>query len=465
MKGLMWLGWFLAASAAPLPDSDRRDALTGLGPASRDASAPIATPAALEFFVVNTSDDVDDGSCDLAHCSLREAIHAANASPGPDDIEIVQNVVPLSPLPHIVDPVNIFGSAVIGSAAGPTDGLTLADGSGSSIIQFVDIRGFEGSGIRILSDDNFVLLLTISDNGSNGITIDGGANNTIGFATLPVTLAGNGGSGVAVVGHQATGNTVQVNIFQQNAFGIDVASPGPEPNDVADVDTGANRRQNFPVITAYDPLGLTPTTVTLDSLPQTAFEIDFYTAPACHPSTYGEGAHLTTVSATTDAGGHAEVNLLLTSANPALTATATDPDGNTSEFSRCFCNGPDGDSDDRPDCSDCAPFDRTVHGPPLRVQNLRSDGISMIWDSDAPNSGSGTEYDVVRGALSDLPVGAPGADEICLGTTSDAQLLLGQDPPPGTGYFFVVRGKNSCGASGYGTDSFENPRVTNACPP
>jgi CSLREA domain-containing protein len=37
--------------------------------------------------VVNTTDDTDDGTCDATHCSLREAINAANAVPGPDLIE------------------------------------------------------------------------------------------------------------------------------------------------------------------------------------------------------------------------------------------------------------------------------------------------------------------------------------------------------------------------------------------
>ena len=70
----------------------------------------VADPQA---FVVNTTDDVDDGTADAAHTSLREAIRLANATdglqriyfdipgPGPHTIQ------PLSPLPKIVDPVHI----------------------------------------------------------------------------------------------------------------------------------------------------------------------------------------------------------------------------------------------------------------------------------------------------------------------------------------------------------------------
>ncbi len=43
-------------------------------------------PVKAAAFIVNTTDDLDDGMCDATHCSLREAINAANASPGPDGI-------------------------------------------------------------------------------------------------------------------------------------------------------------------------------------------------------------------------------------------------------------------------------------------------------------------------------------------------------------------------------------------
>jgi len=41
-------------------------------------------PASAATFDVNTTDNADDGVCDANHCSLREAILAANANPGPD---------------------------------------------------------------------------------------------------------------------------------------------------------------------------------------------------------------------------------------------------------------------------------------------------------------------------------------------------------------------------------------------
>jgi CSLREA domain-containing protein len=47
---------------------------------------PSSTPTGTLVLVVNTTDDVDDGTCDQQHCSLREALNAANAQPGSDAI-------------------------------------------------------------------------------------------------------------------------------------------------------------------------------------------------------------------------------------------------------------------------------------------------------------------------------------------------------------------------------------------
>ena len=68
---------------------------------------------------MNTTNDVDDGTCDATHCSLREAILAANAhanGDGPDDITFAiagtgeqQISVLSSALPAITDPVSIDG--------------------------------------------------------------------------------------------------------------------------------------------------------------------------------------------------------------------------------------------------------------------------------------------------------------------------------------------------------------------
>src|SRR5262245_19244178 len=42
----------------------------------------LTNPGGIPDFLVNTTDDVDNGSCTAAHCSLREAINAANQTTG-----------------------------------------------------------------------------------------------------------------------------------------------------------------------------------------------------------------------------------------------------------------------------------------------------------------------------------------------------------------------------------------------
>ena len=47
---------------------------------------PLPTQAGGGEFVVNTTDDLDDGICDTAHCSLREAINMVNTYAGVQSI-------------------------------------------------------------------------------------------------------------------------------------------------------------------------------------------------------------------------------------------------------------------------------------------------------------------------------------------------------------------------------------------
>jgi CSLREA domain-containing protein len=58
-------------------------------------------------FTVTMTDDLDDGTCAIGgHCSLREAINAANAHPGADTIAFnipgagPHTIQPTSELPH-----------------------------------------------------------------------------------------------------------------------------------------------------------------------------------------------------------------------------------------------------------------------------------------------------------------------------------------------------------------------------
>jgi CSLREA domain-containing protein len=124
------------------------------------------------IFTVNTALDVDDGVCSLAHCSLREAILAANArpndsSPNPTDSIIFSlpgsgpyTLGIASALPEISDPLTMDGSALAGgpitldgSAAGMgVNGLVIS--GGGSVVSGYTIQNFSGDGIPCLSGGN-----------------------------------------------------------------------------------------------------------------------------------------------------------------------------------------------------------------------------------------------------------------------------------------------------------------------
>ena len=138
-------------------------------------SAHIYPTQALDY-TVNTTDDVDDGTCDATHCSLREAINAANGSMLGDTISFnivvagdvgcnagtaVCTIQPTTPLPALTDdgitidgytqpgaaPATDQSSAVIkieidGTSVVPTTTLGLEINSSFNIVSGLAIGNF-----------------------------------------------------------------------------------------------------------------------------------------------------------------------------------------------------------------------------------------------------------------------------------------------------------------------------------
>ncbi|MEM6365526.1 MAG: hypothetical protein AAF745_13950, partial [Planctomycetota bacterium] len=142
-----------------------------------------------------------------------------------------------------------------------------------------------------------------------------------------------------------TGTSIVGNVITSlSGLGIDLGSEivvfdGITPNDVSDADAGPNGLQNFPELD-FATLSAAGLAIEgqLASQPLQNYRIDFYANDAAHPSGHGGGqTHLGWSSVTTDAIGIAELNDVLpipTSAAIWISATATDDNGNTSEFSR-----------------------------------------------------------------------------------------------------------------------------------
>jgi CSLREA domain-containing protein len=157
----------------------------------------------------------------------------------------------------------------------------------------------------------------IAHNCGRGISVDGGATFTK-WAMLGNSIFANGGLGISLTG-----------------------SNNPLDNDAGDTDTGANNWQNHPVITSAPiSAGVATISGTLNSESNKTYRIEFFASDRCDASGFGEGrTFVGTAQATTDNNGNAsfsEPSLPLPDPWVVFTATATDPDGNTSEFSQCF---------------------------------------------------------------------------------------------------------------------------------
>jgi Periplasmic copper-binding protein (NosD) len=107
---------------------------------------------------------------------------------------------------------------------------------------------------------------------------------------------------------------------------------------------GGNYLQNYPVLTAAQSGSSVLVSGTLNGQANTTFAVDVYASPTADPSGYGQGQYyLGYTTVTTDASGNASFAADFSAANLpggvlpdgwAVSATATDPGGNTSEFSK-----------------------------------------------------------------------------------------------------------------------------------
>jgi uncharacterized repeat protein (TIGR01451 family) len=172
-------------------------------------------------------------------------------------------------------------------------------------------------------------------NGGDGVTVSEGAlNNLIGnhtFLSQGNVIRFNAQVGVRI--ESATQNAILNNRISDNGLlGIDLEGDGVTLNDSGDADTGANGRQNFPVLTSATD-GVEGT---LNSTPNTTFTVAFFGNTACDGSTHGEGATpLGSIFVTTDGTGNATIPFFAAAPGQSVTSTATSPANNTSEFSAC----------------------------------------------------------------------------------------------------------------------------------
>jgi titin len=251
------------------------------------------------------------------------------------------------PNPVGVRIINASNNLVGGTSAGTRNVISGNGGAGVLIYDSVGSTGnaVQGNLIGLKADGSGAL-----GNGGSGVTFDNVANgNMVGgvVAGAGNVIAFNGGDGVTLRADPgpmfpAGGNAVRENSTYSNArLGIDITpTDGVNPNDAGDADLGPNGRQNYPVVaTAGTGGSITTIEGTLNSAANGTFTIDLFSSDTCDPSGYGEGRNfIGTLSVATDSGGNASFTftpLSTVTAGQFVTATATDANGDTSEFSQC----------------------------------------------------------------------------------------------------------------------------------
>jgi uncharacterized repeat protein (TIGR01451 family) len=178
-------------------------------------------------------------------------------------------------------------------------------------------------------------------NRANGIQL-ASSSNTIG-GTTPATAnvidnngAGQIGSGVQLVGNVNQNTILSNSIFGNAGLGINLGD-GPTPNHAPGT-PGPNNYQNYPTLSSAQSNG-TGTTVTgsLFSIPSTTFALQFFANSVAGPGGFGQGQTLIGSSTvTTDLNGNVNFTVPLPAGvapGEWISATATDPSGNSSEFS------------------------------------------------------------------------------------------------------------------------------------
>jgi len=240
---------------------------------------------------------------------------------------------------------NTIGGTAVGArnviSGQLASGVVISSGS-SNLVQG-NFIGTDATGKNPLGN-RFWGVEVYGSSGGSGDT--GSSNNTIGGTSAGAgnVIANNGQGGITVgsdVMDQSTGNAILSNsIYANLGPGIDLGNDGVTPNHAGGPISGPNQLQNYPVLTAAADFGAgygTAVKGTLNSAPYTSYTIQFFASPIRDPSGFGQGQiFLGSTTATTDSNGHAmfQANFpeMTGLAGDVLSATATDPNGNTSEF-------------------------------------------------------------------------------------------------------------------------------------
>ncbi len=221
-------------------------------------------------------------------------------------------------------------------------------------------------------------------NTGSGVRIDFAAtNNTIGGPASGQgnTIAFNSSEGVVVAGAGTTGDAIRGNsIFSNTGLGIDLGGSGVIiPND-SQGHSGPDDFADFPVIQSVTSGPSTVVSGTLQSTPSTIEYLDFYANTTPNASGHGDAqVYLGSETVTTDSTGLAQWSaggLGATSSGQYITVTATDQNGNTSEFAS---NVQPAAADNPPAVTIIGPVSMPAPGIPVALGSTLTDSAGKTY--------------------------------------------------------------------------------------
>ncbi|HEX8680960.1 MAG TPA: CSLREA domain-containing protein, partial [Ardenticatenaceae bacterium] len=204
-------------------------------------------------FTVNSTADTNDGRCGQQHCTLREAINAANARTNtdndatsgadPDQIHFdipgsgVQTITPNSSgqgaLPSVTDAVVIDGTTQSGASCAPWPATLLVQVSGSSLAA-------NSTMLTIAASNSTVRGLVLNGTNGTALGVTGSSNrvecnfvgtNAAGTSAIANTLAGvfiQSGASNNIIGTNGVGmaDEAERNLISGNNLGVAITGSG-----------------------------------------------------------------------------------------------------------------------------------------------------------------------------------------------------------------------------------------------
>lgn len=296
----------------------------------------------------NTIGGTIAGAGNLISGNVGDGVVLDGTAGNSNDNLIAGNVIGTDITTTLPIPNSFFGIEVINATNATVGGFTAGSGN------IIAASGRDGLALEGVATINAVIQGNdIGTNASGGLGLgnflDGIRITGVSGALIGGESSGDGNviadnrqTGLTVL--SGTGDQISGNSIYGNAnLGIDLGGTGAVlANHPGQAQNVPNHNQNYPVVTAAVSNATSGTTIeaSLSALPNQTYTIEFFSSPAADPSGYGQGeTYIGSTTVTTDQNGFAKFFTsnfpsVVLSGGQFISATATDSQGNTSEFSK-----------------------------------------------------------------------------------------------------------------------------------